>query len=213
MRGSRIAFVVVLVGAWLLLPTASAGHADGLDFLLTGQEHSEFGGSGVLTQLTNQHPDQSLTEEVTLETGCQAWVTDTAAKVKLTFQEQTVAYHLQMVGEEAPQTITVSVGKYNSSDGFQAAGTDTVTGSSLLGGVSGEMAVDKLELDTGEYTATQICVTAVNPGLIAVDTASGNSQTTYTQEENYPTPELGSLALSGVGMLALVGLARIRRDA
>lgn len=218
MKHTVLGVVAVALTASMLVPAAGATHADGLDFVLTGKTHAEFGGSGVpdqgiLTQVTDAHPDQSLLEEVSLESECRIWVAEQAAQVDLSYASQTVAYDIDVVGEEAPQSIEVTVGTYNTSEGFTGFGSDTVTGSSLLGTVSGEITTEAFTIEDGEYSATQICVSAVNPGLMAVDTAGGDSQTTYTQEDGtYPTPELGSLLLSGVGTLALFGLARFRRE-
>lgn len=222
-----LGLVALALVASLALPVASAGHEDGLTFVLSGQVHEEVStpspgvgsepvNSPILTQVTEQHPDQGVVEEVSFETECRLWVADQPAQVDLSYGAQTIAYQLELIGEEENlQTVNVSVGSYDTDgDGFTAAGTAQLSDSAVRGPVNGEVEVDPFTIEDGEYSATRICVSAVNPGAMAVNTASGTSSTTYTStdDDQYPTPELSSMVLSGVGALALIGMARFQRD-
>lgn len=136
------------------------------------------------------------------------WVADAPAETDFTTTSQDVVVHLAFT-TVLDQDVTVTVGKW-SSGSFQAhddvtqsvSGTDTVTFT---------IPIDGLSVATGERPALQVATS----GIATVDTSSATAlhfdQT--PPPEAYPTPEIGSLVLSGFGLVGLVATARIRRRA
>lgn len=207
--------LVGLIALTLVAPVASADAVDPgdteLDFGLTDMQDQ--GVSGARSMIAE---DPAAGDNVAVGDGT-LWVADEPAEVALDVDAQTVNVHLTFAELSSVQSVSVQVGVWNDTDGFESHGTASSTADDLLVGTNEEFAVDvsahTIEVD--ERPAIRVDATLLDSvtGEALVDT--GNSQVHYTSSSpsnNYPTPEIGSLLLSGVGLLGVLGIARFRLD-
>ncbi len=142
---------------------------------------------------------------------CQLWHADEAALVDLTFADtdanDEVEYTLDVTLLAAVNEITVSVGPISPDGVYQATASAT--------GTDGTFSLDEdLTVLEDGYLGFRVCAVFATgtSGTVDINT-DGTSWVSMTQAPppTYPTPELGTLLLSGVGLLAIAGVNRIRR--
>lgn len=193
---------IVLMLAVSMGGLAAHEENDGITFVLTVNEHPDADASGK-EMLQEAHGPGGIIE-LTADKSCQLWSSDQAAVVDLSFPAQPVAYNIETtIGQLTTITATVGV----------VAG-NTFTGVASAQGPTGTIDLTSpLAIDVGEYVGFQVC--AEFGGLSTstdIFTTDGASHVTFTDAPppTYPTPELGTLLLSGVGLLGVVGMTRIR---
>lgn len=177
---------------------------EGMDFVLTVDQHPDAAASGK-EMLQDAHGGGGVVE-LTTDKQCQLWSSDEPAAVDLSFPAQTVSYQLDtLVGDLV--TLTVSVGVV--SDNVYTA-IDGVRGDGAAGTID---LADGMAVDAGEYVGFQVCADFEGvASSIDISTQDGASLVTFQDSPppTYPTPELGTLLLSGIGLLGIVGMNRIR---
>lgn len=202
---------ITIVGVMLVMAPmtlAQPGNPDGappLDFFLSDDDtdvakvmYKEDADVG--SGLVSLSPSQS----------CQLWHADEAAEVDLLFADVTgdeVEYNLDTLLLSGVNEITVSVGPIAADGTYQATASSTgLSGTFNLG--------EDLAVETGGYLGFRVCAVFATGTSGTVDiTTDGSSWVSMTDAPppTYPTPELGSLLLSGLGLVAIVGVNRLRR--
>lgn len=200
----RRAIATLSIALLLFAPVAVAEHGpdDGeLDFVLSNDQSEDDN----WIQYKNAHQ----TELTVTVTSCETWIADEPADLDLTFPAQVVEYDidatLTLINGER---IEVTVGVYDPGNG-------NFNGVASSLGLIGTMDAPEFDIPEDDHLATQLCIqdSGETDGSAVIDT-DGSSVVTYTDEATpeYPTPELGTLLLSATGLVAVVGLARFRRD-
>lgn len=195
------AALILFASILLLTPAALATHdgsPDGLDFVFSADQVSDTNTDRIMYK--EEHTGGGL---VTV-TDCQLWRAENAAQTDIQFPEQTVEYSIATTSGATFDSLDVGV--YDpDTDTFTA---ETGTGSSAP--ASDTFTASAFTVPEGDHLAVNACFST--PG--DVDTSNGQSWIDFREssEPVYPTPELGSLLLAGVGMVVLIGVARVRRD-
>lgn len=195
------AVFVLLASIVLLVPTSQATHdgsPDGLDFVLSADQVSSLNSDRIMYK--EEHKGGGL---VTVS-DCQLWRAENAAQADIDFPEQTVEYSV----------VTTSGASFDSLDiGVYDADTDTFTSKASTGSgapASDTFTISSFTVPEGDYLAVEACFSA--PG--DVDTTNGQSWVDFRESSDpvYPTLEIGTIVLSGAGILLLIGIARMRRE-
>lgn len=189
----------LLLSAAAPLATASHDASDGkLDFVLTSADAGD--GSGHKVMLQEEHPTEN--DDTVTFNGCQTWQSDQAAEVDLTFDAQDIDYTLSAPQPASGTTVEIGV--------LSGGTTDFTATQSPGSGLDGTVTISEMPLNEGDRVVLEVCED-VN-GNLAIH-ADGTSVATFQSSDssNYPTLELSSLVLSGVGLLAILGIAQYRR--
>lgn len=144
------------------------------------------------------------------------WVASEPAQVDLEVVEQTVDVHLVFSELSLVQSVTAEVGLWEDGQ-FVSKGETTRQSQNLNVGsqVTFRVDVSSHTIEATERPALRVSSSlatldgqaVVNPGEETAVHYSGTQPS-----ENYPTPELGSVLLSGLGILGVLGTARMRRE-
>lgn len=207
--------VWILAAVLVSVPVASADAPDTtdgtLDFGLTDTEtQSEQNVNGAVSMLAEQ-PGSGDEVQIPV-TGNQLWVADQVTDVDFIIEDGTTALvHLDVGPLLGSTDVTVELGQWSDGSGFASAGSTTQTVS--------EQGVHDFEVTLDEQSFT---TDVDRPALrtsssdLLVDVNVNEQTAVHYQDvpppEDYPTPELGSLVLSGIGLLGVLGLARFRHE-
>lgn len=209
----------VLVVATLLAPAAAAYPVDTtngvLDFGFTDDDNQVDGSvSGAFSM--DAETGASGTG-VAVGNGT-LWVARAPSDVSFTIEEgTTVEVHLAFSRLSNLQNVTVQVGEWSDGPGFESMGEETIQSQDigLTGATTFSIDVAEHTIEQGDRPAVRVNATLGDTldGEAIVDT--GRTQAHYLDTpppENYPTPETSSGILTGVGLLAVLGIVRFRRD-
>lgn len=198
MRETILIMLAVLVS--LAAPALGAHETqNGMTFILTAEDGE--GGLGKI-MLQDEHPQDG---EVSLSPtrDCETWLADQPAGLDRTFTDQTVDYSLSTALGQAVELQGI-LGIFSGDTFTEVANTTGATGT--FEGVT-------FTVDQGDHLAFRVCANFGTTSTLADIQTDGSSYLTFAEDApEYPTPEIGTLALSTIGMIGLVGAARFQRE-
>ncbi|MDX1612524.1 MAG: hypothetical protein R3185_09145 [Candidatus Thermoplasmatota archaeon] len=217
MRTQLIATISIL--ALLLAAGAASAQTDGTTTQWSILADTHTTGDGLeahRTQAQSQGPDETV--DVAPGT-CQVWLSDETADVSATFDKDqwTGAFHAAEGQAPLGETFTVNIGAFDpDGDTFNQAVSTSFTyganGDTFERGYWQTSSSGTFTVPLGDLLYFELCNPSTNSGTATV-LADGESWVeTPSDQPAFPTPELGALLLTGLGILGIAGVARVRRD-
>lgn len=211
--------LILLVGASVLAPLAGASHvaAAPAQFNFSNEGTGDpFLPTGLFAMYRDPHP-ATIGTNVAIGPGvCREWVSDEKAGITQTITAQTVTWRVVFFLVSTSLQVNVTAGIFQgafvplaplqvSTGGTPDAATNSLTFSGTI------LVPSDMDLLQGDRLAFRVCV---QTSLLSVTMKTGGqSSVTFTSLSSppFPTPELGTIALTATGLLGILGLGLVRR--
>jgi len=198
-------------------PTASAGHAteSPLTFALTA-EPGALPGTFKMVRGGHTVTTGPVAYANTNAIACHIWISDEPAAVSLSFPLQNVDWRLEFGFPSDIAAVTVNLGTMAGVFVPNAGSFDNLPDVEGLDRVAFQnfIALGGLNVIGGDFLALRVCVdTLVLNAATLQATGFGDSQIAFavSPPPPWPTPELGTIALTATGLLGLAGVGLVRR--